>query len=86
MEDRTAYNLAIDSNQLDIARLVENKNFIRKYICMENEITEFKSSRNDISLLIILIVTILFKLIYIFTLEAIGQTISIDKVMTCVGI
>jgi hypothetical protein len=84
-EGRTPYNLAIDSNQYDIAKLVEPKGLLRKYICMESEIVEFKPSRNDIALLAILLTVITFKLVYIIRLNVVVGDLPINQVMTCAG-
>lgn len=65
-EGKTAYDLANDMNNLEIAKILEKKNLIRKFICMESELLEFESSRNDLALFITLLLIIIFKLIYIF--------------------
>jgi ankyrin repeat protein len=85
-EGRTPYSLAIDSNQYDVSKLIESKSLIRKYLCMESEITEFKPSRNDLVLLGILFGIITFKITYLIRLYVIIDDQPIDEMMSCIGI
>ena len=63
-EGKTPYDISVETNHLNIANLVEIKNFFKKYICMENELTEFKKTRNDRILLTTMVIIFTIKLIY----------------------
>jgi ankyrin repeat protein len=65
LEGKTAYDLAKDTNHSGVAGLLEIKSFYKKYICMENELTEFKKTRNDRLLYSVIIFVLVSKVIYI---------------------
>lgn len=66
----TAYDLAIDSNHYEIARVLESRGLFRKYLCMENELTAFRISRNDLFLFTTLLLFLSLKMIYIFKVNS----------------
>jgi hypothetical protein len=69
VDNKSAYELAIESNQNEIAKVLEPKNLCRKYFCMETELGPFKAVRNDLFLLISLIVVIVLKILYVLKIN-----------------
>ena len=65
LEGKTPYDIAKEMNNYEIASILERKSFVNKYICMGSELSAFEPSRNDLFLLISLIVLIISKLVYI---------------------
>ncbi len=74
LDGKTAYDLALENNQIEIAKILESKAFLKRYICMESQIEAFRSSRNDLFLIIIQILIIIFKFIYIIKIDDIVNT------------
>jgi glutaredoxin-related protein len=64
-EGKTPYDLAKEMNNYEIASILESKSFVKKFICMGSELSAFEPSRNDLFLMIALLVLIIFKLVYI---------------------
>jgi ankyrin repeat protein len=73
-DGKTAYDLAIENNQIEIAKILQTKGFLRKYLCMESEIEAFIPSRNDLFLLVCLLLIIVFKFVYIVKIDYIVNT------------
>lgn len=69
IDDKTPYETALDSNNLDAAKVLANKSWFRKYICIENELTPLKPTRNDLFLLLTLMIMLTIKLTYFFKIH-----------------
>jgi len=70
-DNKSAYDLALESNNFEMAKLLKPKNCFQKYLCQDSDIEEFKPSRNDLYLLLYYLFYLLFLLIYIFKIAAI---------------
>lgn len=70
-DGRTPYELALDTNNLEIAKILQETNFFKKYLCMDSPIEPFKPSRNDLVLVVSFLLVITFKLFYIFKIHSI---------------
>jgi hypothetical protein len=77
-DGKTPYDLARDTNHTAVADLLDIKSLYKKYICMENELTQFKKTRNDRLLYFVIIFVLVFKSIYI-----IKYSTNEDKPLYC---
>jgi ankyrin repeat protein len=68
-DKKTAYELALENNQFEVAKILQSKSLIKQYLCLETEIEPMRPSRNDLFLLVTNLMIIIFKLIYIFKIN-----------------
>jgi ankyrin repeat protein len=69
-DGKSAYDLAIESDNFEIAKILRPKNCLKKYFIMENDIEPLKSNRNYLYLLIFYIIITVIKIIYVFEIDS----------------